>query len=105
MDGIRAGFPQGSARSSAAAMRQPPAEILTAPEELSDTFIEPMPRRLGYLSGAPRASPRPDPEAIGPRSHVVGVLAAFRELGWEVQPYIVGDRVPLRVATGSFRTL
>lgn len=63
------------------------------------------PRRLGYLSGAPRVSTRAEAEATGPRSHVVGVLGAFRALGWDVRPYIVGDRVPARVATGSHRLL
>lgn len=57
--------------------------------------------RLGYLSGAPRVSTRPDAEATGPRSHIVGILAAFEALGWEVRPYIVGDRMPPKVATES----
>lgn len=52
-------------------------------------------KRLGYLSGAPRVSTRPEAAASGPRAHVLGVLRAFERLGWEVKPYIVGDRVPL----------
>lgn len=52
-------------------------------------------RSLGYLSGAPRVSTRPEAAASGPRSHVLGVMGAFRKLGWEVRPFIVGDRVPL----------
>jgi glycosyltransferase involved in cell wall biosynthesis len=50
--------------------------------------------RLGYLSGAPRVSTRPDAEATGPRAHVIGVMDAFRRRGWTVEPFIVGDRGP-----------
>ena len=53
-----------------------------------------MKQRLGYLSGAPRVSTRPDAEATGARAHVSGVIGAFKELGWDVQTFIVGDRVP-----------
>ena len=52
-------------------------------------------KRVAYLSGAPRVSTRPEAEATGPRSHVIGVMQAFERLGWEVNPYIVGDLVPL----------
>jgi len=51
-------------------------------------------KSLGYLSGAPRVSTRPEAAASGPRSHVLGVMRAFARLGWEVRPFIVGDRVP-----------
>lgn len=51
-------------------------------------------KRLGYLSAAPRVSTCSNAEASGPRSHVLGVIRAFRDLGWEVFPYIVGDRIP-----------
>lgn len=70
--------------------------------------------RLGYLSAAPRASTRPDAEAGGPRSHMLGVMRAFQALQWQVTPFIVGDRVPRswvsegseRAVTGGFlRTL
>lgn len=50
--------------------------------------------RLGYLSGAPRVSTRVDAEIGGPRSHIMGVMSGFRQMGWSVQPYIVGDRSP-----------
>jgi len=50
--------------------------------------------RLGYLSAAARVSTRPDAELVGPRSHVLGVMSGYRSLGWEVESYIVGDRVP-----------
>lgn len=50
--------------------------------------------KLGYLSGAPRVSTHPDAEMVGPRTHIFGVMRAFDALGWEVKPFIVGDRVP-----------
>jgi glycosyltransferase involved in cell wall biosynthesis len=71
-------------------------------------------QHLVYLSGAPRVSTRPDAELTGPRTHVLGVVRAFEELGWNVEPFIAGDRVPRRwvtngsengVSGGSFRTL
>jgi len=34
--------------------------------------------RLGYLSGAPRVSTRPEASASGPRAHVLGVISRFR---------------------------
>jgi glycosyltransferase involved in cell wall biosynthesis len=59
-------------------------------------------RRLAYLSGSPRVSTRPEAEATGPRSHVLGVITGFRALGWQVRPYIVGDRVPTEwIRSGS----
>ena len=58
-------------------------------------------RRLGYLSAAPRVSTRPDAEAGGPRSHVLGVIRAFESLGWTVERFIVGDRMPRGVAGGG----
>lgn len=69
---------------------------------------------LGYLAGAPRVSTRPDAEASGPRSHVLGVITAFATLGWQVKPFIMGDRVPRKwvtkgseqaVSNGFFHTL
>jgi glycosyltransferase involved in cell wall biosynthesis len=63
-------------------------------------------RRLGYLSAAPRASTRPDAEAGGPRSHMLGVMRAFEALQWQVTPFIVGDRVPRSwVSSGSERAV
>lgn len=50
--------------------------------------------RLGYLSAAPRISTRPDAEISGPRSHILGFIQAMEVLGWEVKPFIAGDRVP-----------
>lgn len=56
------------------------------------------PKALGYLSAAPRVSTRPEAEAGGPRSHVRGVIRAFESLGWWVEPFIVGDRLPAKVS-------
>lgn len=65
-----------------------------------------MKRCLGYLSGAPRVATTPDAEAVGPRSHVLGVIKAFEALDWEVKPFIVGDRVPRKwVTKGSERAV
>nr|MDP9479668.1 hypothetical protein [Actinomycetota bacterium] len=61
----------------------------------------PRKKRLGYLSAAPRVSTRPDAEAGGPRSHVLGVIRAFESLGWSVNRFIVGDRMPKGVAGGG----
>lgn len=55
-------------------------------------------RRLGYLCGAPRVSTRPDAEAGGPRTQALGVIGGFEALGWEVKPFIAGDRLPPAVA-------
>ncbi|MFZ5822127.1 MAG: glycosyltransferase family 4 protein [Chloroflexota bacterium] len=59
------------------------------------------PKRLGYLSAAPRVSTRLDAEASGPRTHVLGVIEAFKSLGWVVHPYIVGDRLPRTITVRS----
>lgn len=58
-------------------------------------------RKLAYLSGAPRVSTRPEAGASGPRSHVLGVIHAFKRLGWNVQTFIVGDRVPVSWVRGE----
>lgn len=50
--------------------------------------------RLGYLSAGARVSTRPQAELVGPRSHVLGVMNGYESLGWDVERYIVGDRVP-----------
>jgi glycosyltransferase involved in cell wall biosynthesis len=67
------------------------------PTILSGVIImnqSPVAKRLGYLSGAPRVSTHPQAEVRGARSHVLGVIHAFEALGWQVTPFIVGDRVP-----------
>jgi glycosyltransferase involved in cell wall biosynthesis len=66
---------------------------------------DPQVRRLGYLSGAPRVSTREDAEIGGPRSHILGVMSGFRQLGWSVEPYIVGDRSPGVVARDAGKLL
>jgi glycosyltransferase involved in cell wall biosynthesis len=58
-------------------------------------------KRIGYLSGAPRVSTRPEAVLAGPRSHVLGVMRAFEKLGWGVRPFIVGDGVPLGWVAGE----
>ena len=69
---------------------------------------------LGYLSGAPRVSTDPQVELAGARTHVLGIMTAFEALGWDVKPYIVGDKVPRgwvtkgserAISTSFFRTL
>ena len=63
-------------------------------------------RRLGYLSGAPRVSTASDAELGGARTHILGTIQAFRNLGWQVHPFILGDRVPHSwTAEGSERAL
>jgi glycosyltransferase involved in cell wall biosynthesis len=54
--------------------------------------------RLGYLSGAPRVTTRPDAEAGGARAHILGVLDAFQRLGWETERFIAGDQLPAFVS-------
>jgi glycosyltransferase involved in cell wall biosynthesis len=51
------------------------------------------PRRLAYLSGSPRVSTVSMAATAGPRAHVVGVIEAFRRLGFEVETFILGDRI------------
>ncbi len=60
-----------------------------------------MKRRLGFLSGGPHISTLPDAKTIAARAHISGVIRAFERLGWEVEPFIVGDRVPRRLVTVS----
>lgn len=62
-------------------------------------------RRLGYLSGAPRVSTRPEAEASGPRAHVLGVMNGFLNSDWDVNSYIVGDMVPMDWIKGSEKKL
>jgi glycosyltransferase involved in cell wall biosynthesis len=65
-----------------------------------------MKQRIGYLSGAPRVSTHPDAERGGPRSHVLGIINAFKNLGWEVKPYIVGDKISHKfVGKGSEKAM
>ncbi len=56
----------------------------------AETLVSP----ILYLSGAPRLSTKPTTESLGPRSHILGVIDAFRGKGAVVVPFIVGDDVP-----------
>ncbi len=60
-------------------------------------------RKVAYLSGAPRVSTRVNADASGPRSHILGVMRAFESEGWQVTPYIVGDRLPDRWSGADLR--
>lgn len=53
--------------------------------------------RLLYLSGAPRVSTSVDSSTPGPRSHILGVLEGFQDLGWSQRRVIVGDHMPARL--------
>lgn len=53
--------------------------------------------RVGYLSGAPRVSTSLEAKTSGPRAHILGVIKAFQQLGWRVEAFIVGDRLPIKV--------
>jgi glycosyltransferase involved in cell wall biosynthesis len=57
--------------------------------------------RLMYLSGAPRVSTSPTAESAGPRAHVLGVINAFRKLGWTVDSFVVGDLMPASWSAGG----
>lgn len=56
---------------------------------------------LGYLSAAPTVSTRPDAYSAGPRAHILGVMNGFRDLGWQVEPFIVGDRLSPSLSRGG----
>ena len=56
---------------------------------------------LGYLSAAPTVSTRPEAASAGPRAHILGVANGFRDQGWQVHPFIVGDRVAAGVSNGA----
>jgi glycosyltransferase involved in cell wall biosynthesis len=73
-------------------MKAMPAEKAAAMLEL---------HRLGYLSGAPRLSTRPDSAATGSRSRTLGIMGGFRAAGWEVNPYIAGDGLATRWMVGQ----
>ena len=50
-------------------------------------------RTVGYLSAGPRVSTHADATEGGARAHVSGVIHGFEEQGWNVRPFIVGDRM------------
>jgi glycosyltransferase involved in cell wall biosynthesis len=61
--------------------------------------------RLGYLSAAPTVSTRPAAASAGPRAHILGTINGFRNAGWTVKPYVVGDRLPPGVGSGGVQRL
>jgi len=62
-------------------------------------------KSIGYLSGAPSVSTRSDAAADGPRSHILGVIEGFRQSGWDVHPFIVGDLVPEEMVKNKARNI
>lgn len=56
---------------------------------------------LGYLSAAPTVSTRPEASSAGPRAHILGVMNGFADMGWQVHPFIVGDRVSGSISGGG----
>jgi glycosyltransferase involved in cell wall biosynthesis len=62
--------------------------------------------RLGYLSAAPRVSTHPAAALGGARTHILGVVQGFRRIGWTVETFIAGDRMPRSwSSTGAERAL
>ena len=61
-------------------------------------------RKITYMCAAPRISTLPDAEISGPRAHIVGLIQGLESLEWEVKPFIVGDRLPPKLATGNVET-
>lgn len=58
------------------------------------TSLKPLVTPILYLSGAPRLSTKSTTESLGPRSHILGVIDAFRGGGASVEQFVVGDEVP-----------
>ena len=58
--------------------------------------------RIGYLSAAPTVSTHMGAASAGPRAHVLGTINGLRSAGYEVHPFIVGDRMDQAVS-GSRR--
>lgn len=61
--------------------------------------VEPSLRRVSYMCAAPRISTHPEAEISGPRAHILGCIQGFEANGWQVKPFIVGDRLPPKLAT------
>lgn len=63
-------------------------------------------KKVGYLCGGARVSTKDGAEASGPRTHVLGVISAFKRMGWDVEEFIVGDMVSSSFSTtGSEKVL
>ncbi|HEY9621771.1 MAG TPA: glycosyltransferase [Crinalium sp.] len=58
-------------------------------------------RRVTYMCAAPRISTHPDAEISGPRAHILGFIQGLEANGWQVKPFIVGDRMPRKLATNN----
>lgn len=56
-------------------------------------------QRFVYMCAAPRISTHSDAEISGPRAHILGVIRGLEENGCQVETFIVGDRMPKRLAT------
>ncbi|MCB1885452.1 MAG: glycosyltransferase family 4 protein [Geminicoccaceae bacterium] len=56
---------------------------------------------LGYLSAAPTVSTRADAASAGPRAHILGAINGFKTAGWDVVPFIKGDRVDPSLVKGK----
>jgi glycosyltransferase involved in cell wall biosynthesis len=78
---------------------------MTTVDNRQTTSIKQKSKRLGYLSAAPRVSTSVEADASGPRAHVLGVIEAFEVLGWDVTPFIVGDRMPYGMINQSGKWL
>lgn len=74
---------------------------MTALEHVDSSHFGCVERCVGYLSGAPLVSTRPEAGRSGARAHVLGVIRAFEGLGWKTKPFIVGDRLPRRWTSGQ----
>lgn len=61
--------------------------------------------KLGYLSAAPTVSTRNEAVSAGPRAHILGVIKGFRAAGFEVDPFIVGDRLAPALGRGQVQGL
>lgn len=58
-------------------------------------------RAIGYLSGAPLVSTKPDTLLTGPRTHVLGIMRGLEQHGLWVRTYITGNHLPLSRGGGS----
>lgn len=56
---------------------------------------------VAYLSGAPRVTTSEVGESGGARSHVLGIIGAYRDLGWGVKSYIYGDTINVENRSGA----
>lgn len=76
--------------------------LQSPPASFTDTGV-----RVGYVSAALRVSTRFDAVSSGARAHILGFVNGVRELGMDVDAYILGDHLPSRSRTlqAEFRNL